>query len=143
MEFTRCLMLRMPCGRNRAMNNSYGTKFRGSVLKPSTPQLRANPVIPRASMFKPYFSGYCLVSAYQEITGLITFQYGLHMGCPPRLAWLKSHHSRSQKKIPVGFDDRYVHPDHMSQPLERSWESLAALTSGFRKALLGFGFPVP
>ena len=118
-------------------------QVKGLGLEAFYHQLRANPVIPRASMFKPYFSGYCLVSAYQEITGLIAFQYGLHMGCPPRLAWLKNRHAVSQKKLSVGFDDRYVHPDHMSQPLERSWESLAALTSGFRKALLGFGFPVP
>lgn len=50
----------------------------GLGLEAYYPQLRANPVNPRARKSKPYFPGYVLVNADLEVTGLNTFQYMPH-----------------------------------------------------------------
>lgn len=50
----------------------------GLGLESFYPQLRANPVNPRARKHKPYFPGYVLVSADLEVTGLNAFQYMPH-----------------------------------------------------------------
>ena len=50
-------------------------QVQGLGLEAFYPQLRANPVNPRARKSKPYFPGYVLVSADLEVTGLNTFQY--------------------------------------------------------------------
>ena len=47
-------------------------------LEAFSPQLRVNPVNPRARKNKPYFPGYVLVNADLETTGLNTFQFMPH-----------------------------------------------------------------